>query len=76
MVEFPQRKRIRLQEYEYSNDGYYFITICMKKRSEFFGTIINGHIFLSEYGKILEKRWLDLPNHYKNCEKIIKIFFY
>ena len=66
MADYPKRKRNRLQEYDYSNSGYYFITICIKKRIELFGKIINEHIILSKNGKILERRWLDLPNHYKN----------
>lgn len=28
----PQRKEIRLKEYDYSQEGYYFITICTKNR--------------------------------------------
>ena len=35
----PQRKQIRLKEYDYSEEGYYFITICTKNRKEILGTI-------------------------------------
>ena len=28
----PQRKHIRLKEYDYSQKGYYFITICTQNR--------------------------------------------
>jgi len=35
----PQRKRIRLKEYDYSQEGYYFITICTKDRKEILGKI-------------------------------------
>lgn len=62
----PQRKRTRYKDFDYSSDGYYFITICVENRNNFFGIIYNGKINLNAYGNILEKCWLDLPNHY-NC---------
>ena len=68
MVEYPKRRRIHLQEYDYSSSGYYFITICMKNRNNFFCSIKNGKNILNDYGLIVERRWLDILNHYKNCE--------
>ena len=32
MTDLPERKRIRLGEYDYSADGAYFVTICTKNR--------------------------------------------
>lgn len=61
------RKRNRLKDSDYSNDGYYFVTICTKNREEFFGKIENEKMILNEYGDIVEKCWFDLPKHYKNC---------
>ena len=29
-MEYPQRKRLRLEAYDYSQTGYYFITICTR----------------------------------------------
>lgn len=31
-MEGPQRKRLRLASYDYSQPGYYFITICTYAR--------------------------------------------
>ena len=31
----PQRKSIRLREYDYTQVAYYFITICIKKQSKY-----------------------------------------
>jgi hypothetical protein len=36
------RKQIRLLNYDYSNNGYYFITICTKNRENIFGDIPVG----------------------------------
>lgn len=57
------RHSIRLQGYDYSQEGLYFITICVKNRKCIFGNIINGEMILNDYGKIIEETWLDLPNH-------------
>ena len=32
MPELPKRKQIRLKDYDYSQNGYYFITICTQGR--------------------------------------------
>ncbi len=51
----------RLKGWDYSNDGYYFITICTKNRNYFFGEIIDGKMKLNAVGKLAEKFWLQIP---------------
>ncbi len=34
---FPKRKDIRLREYDYSQNGCYFITICVKDKQQLLG---------------------------------------
>ena len=36
MNELPKRKDIRLREYDYSQNGYYFVTICTYNRQQLF----------------------------------------
>ena len=62
------RKRKRLQNYDYSTPGYYFMTICTKGMLEYFGCIQNREVLLNDNGCIVLECWLDLPNHYKNCK--------
>ena len=57
------RHSIRLQGYDYSQEGLYFVTICVQNRINVFGKIVNGQMILNENGKIVEQTWLDLPNH-------------
>ena len=57
----PQRKRLRLSGYDYSNQGCYFITILTDKRKRFFWEKDNQ---LSIFGKIVEKHILDISNHH------------
>ena len=60
------RRSIRLQDYDYSSEGAYFVTMCTQNRECLFGEIVNGQMILNEYGKIVEQCWNDLPNHYDN----------
>jgi len=62
-----ERKSNRLSNYDYSQDGYYFVTICTKDRKEFFGKVKEGMMNLSQYGEIVDQCWYDLPKHYLNC---------
>ena len=60
------RRSIRLQGYDYSRAGWYFITICAQDRLHLFGEISNGEMILNDMGQVVSNCWLDLPNHYKN----------
>jgi hypothetical protein len=52
------RRTIRLQNYDYTQSGSYFITICTTQKECLFGTVINGEMVLNDIGKIVEKEWL------------------
>jgi len=43
MKELPQRKRNRLLGYDYSQNGAYFITICIKDKHEILGKIVGAN---------------------------------
>lgn len=64
MIELPKRKNTRLKEFDYSQSSYYFRTICMKNRNEFFSHIVNSELVLTEFGKILDEVWNNLPKYY------------
>ena len=42
MAKLPQRKNIRLKNYDYSQSGYYFVTICTKNRTGLLSNIVGG----------------------------------
>ncbi|MDR1735866.1 MAG: hypothetical protein LBR85_03230 [Oscillospiraceae bacterium] len=57
MKDLPVRKHPRLNNFNYSSKGAYFITFCIKNRHELLGRIVVGrgildapHVDLSEYG--------------------------
>lgn len=67
MYNWPQRKNQRLKNFDYSQNGFYFVTICTKWRENIFGEITDGKMILNEYGKISDDVFVNLSNHYKNC---------
>ncbi len=64
MTDLPKRKPMRLRGYDYSQNGYYFITICTKDRKLLFGDIVDGKMILNEYGNVVNDEITGLHNHY------------
>ena len=57
----PKRKQIRLEHYDYSQPGAYFITICADRRAQIFGSVCRGdpcgrpEVRLAPLGRIAEQ---------------------
>ena len=64
--ELPVRKKIRLEGYDYSGNGSYFITICTQKRLHLFGEVGQGlcSCRLTPIGEIIEREWYSLTERY------------
>lgn len=60
------RRSIRLKDYDYSQGGAYFVTICAWQRECLFGEIVNGEMMLNDMGRIIETVWSVLPEHFIN----------
>jgi len=67
-MSYKSQKQYRRKEYDYSQDGFYFVTICCKKREIFFGNIVGtrrgAFSQLSEIGKIARRFYLEIPNRF------------
>ncbi len=50
--------------FDYSQSGWYFVTICTHERNNLFGTIVNNTLFLNDYGKIVDRIWKMLPSKF------------
>ncbi len=70
-LDYPVRKNIRLANYDYSLNGYYFITICTNGNSSLFGLINNGEIILNNSALIIKKWLFELENKFN-----VKIDYY
>ena len=58
----------RKMGYDYTSNGWYFVTVCIKNKEPFFGNIADGKMNLSEIGKIAEKYWREIPKHFPFTE--------
>ena len=71
MMDLPnyrRRKQLRLRDFDYTQSGYYFVTICTDERQCLLGDVADGKMLLNHAGKIAYDCWTDLPNHYAHVE--------
>ena len=54
----------RLSNRDYGANGWYYVTIKTKKGNHYFGQIQHAHMTLNELGRIVEKCWQEIPQHY------------
>ena len=68
-MSLPKRKPMRLSQYDYSTSGYYFVTLCTKKRKKILSDIVgdDAHIVPKKCGNIIEK----YINNQKEIEKYV-----
>ncbi len=64
----PQRRALRLQGYDYSQAGAYFVTICVQGREGVLGSIRDEIYTPSVYGQIAMAVWDELPTHFPLVE--------
>ena len=67
-MKLSNRQSIRLQNYDYSASGYYFVTICTHRMNTWFGEIMDAQIHLSDVGQFARQCWLNIPQHYPSVE--------
>ena len=73
-MDFPQRKANRITNYDYSQNGAYFVTICTQNRAKILSEIVgaDARIVLTSFGQIAEKyirsapeveKYVIMPDH-------------
>ena len=71
MSKFQNKYRIetsRLKEWDYTNPWWYYVTINTKDHVKYFGIVVHGKMILNELGKLEDKCWKEIPNHFTNVE--------
>jgi len=59
---------MRLQGYDYSQTGAYFITLCTRNRESLFGDIVEREMRLNVTGLIVAASWKWLATQYNHVE--------
>ena len=74
-MNLPKRKNNRLKDYDYSQPGAYFVTICTKDRKEILSHIKRDkgifdypQIILTKAGEIAQNEILEIEKHYENIK--------
>lgn len=62
------RRSIRLPNYDYAQEGMYFVTICTYEKEYLLGDIVDSKIHLNNIGRIVDEIWSKLNKKYKNIE--------
>ena len=60
----PNRQSLRLKGWDYRTPGWYFVTINTRKARPMFGTLVNRQVVLSDLGRLAEKCWQSIPEHF------------
>ena len=58
----------RLKDYDYGQNGAYFVTICTKNWKRFFGNIVDDRAVSSKIGEIAKECWQAIPDHFSHVE--------
>ncbi|WP_394753931.1 transposase [Crenothrix sp.] len=62
------RRSIRLKNYDYSQAGAYFVTICQQNRDSLFGHIANDNMVLNPAGNMVMRWYLELENKFPDIQ--------
>jgi len=72
---YYNRSSIRLRNYDYSQPGAYFVTICIQDRSKrLFGNVVDGKMALNGTGEIVRNEWhktFQIRNELKMDEYVV-----
>jgi len=57
---------MRLKGYDYSQPGFYYVTICTQDRIERFGDVENDQMILNDAGELVHAEWNRIPERYEH----------
>ncbi|MHC4619946.1 MAG: transposase [Planctomycetota bacterium] len=62
------RRSIRLPCYDYSQDGWYFVTVCAQHHRCMFGNIVNDQMRLNEAGFMVRTWWQKVASKFPSVQ--------
>ena len=60
----PRYRSMRLPYYDYSQPGWYFVTICTQERKMAFGDVVDDTMRLNVNGELVQNVWCTLPERF------------
>jgi len=68
MTESRNRQSMRLLGYDYTQAGGYFVTIFTQGWVHLFGQVKDDEMLTNDLGRIVQRTWLGLPDHFAGIE--------
>lgn len=68
MDDLSYRISIRLPEYDYSESGAYFVTICTNHKQHLLGDVVDSEMVLNDVGRMVKNWWYQIREHFKNVD--------
>jgi len=65
---YKNRKNIRLKNYDYGQDGLYFVTICINNKEHLLGKVFDNSHFVNDAGLMVKSIWNNLSKYYKGVQ--------
>ncbi len=62
------RRSVRLQGYDYSQPGAYFVTVCTHGGDCILGDVVDGQVRLSSLGDVVRRVWHGLEERFERIE--------
>ena len=63
------RRSVRLPNYDYSQPGAYFVTICTQGKHPLFGNVKDGQMRLNEVRVMVQKWWAEMRKKFPNTAR-------
>ncbi|MBQ4222348.1 MAG: transposase [Prevotella sp.] len=71
--DLPQRKKMRMEGYDYSSCAHYFVTIVVQDRICLFGEVVDEEMVLNEAGKAIDSALSGLQTRHHGCQVPIHV---
>ena len=63
-----KRKSLRLANYDYSQVGLYYITICVNQQLCLFGDVVDKKLQINDAGKMIARSFIEITKYYKGFD--------
>lgn len=61
-------QKLRMDGRDYSRTGWYFVTLGADYHHYFFGNVVKGVMQPNTLGRLIERFWEEVPQHYDHIE--------
>ena len=64
-IDRPNRRTVRLPDFNYRDPGAYYVTLCVQDSRWLFGEVIQSSMVLSSFGRLVDEAWNGLRDRWE-----------